>query len=308
MASNRHLPVIDSGKIDDLLDGKSEVDDSLEEKLGYEKPIFEIPTTNKLHISYSEISTWLECAFRHRLKYIDNINLDGPSEHTEFGQVIHDALEQYLKTKVMPNYADIKTQFNELLLKVTLKNPLNEKEWHDTIEPILEQAKVFLEETFPGWEYVAAEYELLEDIEDQKRKFKGFIDGIIKVPKKPRKGSKGPAPEGFDYYLIDWKTTGWGWSLDKKIDPNKTLQLVLYKYFWSKKMNVDISEIKCGFVLLKRTAKVKCEFVSVSVGEKSMQKGIDTINTMLGYIKKGFFPKNRSSCTYCVYKGTKYCV
>ena len=57
----------------------------------------------KDYISYSELSTWMECNYRHKLKYIDKIKLDGPSEHTEFGTLIHEILEEFLKTKKLLN-------------------------------------------------------------------------------------------------------------------------------------------------------------------------------------------------------------
>ena len=79
-------------------------------------------------------------------------------------------------------------------------------------------------------------------------KFKGFIDGIIKVPKK--RGT------GHVYWIIDWKTSGaWGWRRDKKQDLGMTAQLILYKHFWAKKHNIDLKDIRCGFILLKRGGK-----------------------------------------------------
>ena len=53
-------------------------------------------------------------------------------------------------------------------------------------------------------------------------------------------------------------------------------QLMLYKSFWSEKMELRSRDIACGFVLLKRGAKPGkvCELVPVSVGPKTLTRGI----------------------------------
>ena len=86
------------------------------------------------------------------------------------------------------------------------------------------------------------------------------------------------------------------------------MQLVFYKYFWSLKHNIPLSDIKTGFVLLKRTTKKdRCELVTVSVGEKTIQKALDTLEKFLGSIRLGLSSKNRDSCEYCVYHKTPNC-
>jgi hypothetical protein len=306
---SKKLPVIQSNtednsiSFDDLLSGKFDVTLSKELKL--------IPDVKKTHtkesISYSEISTWLECNWRHKLKYVEKIDLDGPSIHTEFGQVLHDMLEEYIKSRTMPLVATAKAmlteRFEKLKKTTAFEEELSKGNWHDAIEPILESVPKFLNEEFPGWEYVATEAELYEDIPDENvKKFKGFIDAVIKVPKNTKDG-------GYKYWIIDHKTTSWGWRFDKKNDPKKILQLVFYKYFWATKNNVPLKDVQCAFLLLKRTTKKeRCELVKVSVGDATVEKALKTLSQFLGMIKKGFAPKNRNSCKYCIYKGTEHCV
>ena len=75
-----------------------------------------------------------------------------------------------------------------------------------------------------GRECFDAEEQLYESVESKNISFKGFIDGIIKVPKK--------RGEGYNYWIIDWKTSGpYGWRRDKKQDLAMTAQLILYKDF-----------------------------------------------------------------------------
>lgn len=254
------------------------------------------------HVSYSEIASWMECAHRHKLKYLDEIKMeaDGPSEHTEFGQVAHDALEIFLKTRIMPSTESLKAQLSEMFSKLDNATKLKEADWHDTLDPILSEVPAFMDTTFGSdWKFVAAELPLMEAIDGHSHMFKGFIDAIIEG-----KNKRGETV----IYLLDWKTCSYFWPMQKRIDPKKTFQLVFYKHFYAKKMGIPLENIKTGFVLLRRSKKPgNCEFVPVSVGPKTLTKALETIDTMLGYVQKRMFPKNRDACTYCAFKNTEHC-
>ncbi len=47
----------------------------------------------KGHISFSEFKLWSECAFHHKLKYIDNLEGFTGSLYTIFGTAIHSVCE-----------------------------------------------------------------------------------------------------------------------------------------------------------------------------------------------------------------------
>ena len=116
--------------------------------------------------------------------------------------------------------------------------------------------------------------------------------------------------KGFEYWIIDWKTAqSYGWRREKKQDFSMLAQLVMYKHFWSKKHSIELKDIRCGFILLKRGGKPGrvCELVTVSVGPKSLEKGLKIMNSMVSSVRKGLFFKNRNSCTYCQFKDTEYC-
>ena len=143
---------------------------------------------------------------------------------------------------------------------------------------------------------------LYETIENKDLNFKGYIDGIIKVPKK-----KG---DGFVYWIIDWKTAqSYGWRRQKKQDILMTAQLILYKHFWSRKHSVELKDIRCGFILLKRGGKPGrvCELVTVSVGPKALATATKIMNSMIASVRRGLFLKNRESCRYCQFKDTEHC-
>jgi hypothetical protein len=160
----------------------------------------------------------------------------------------------------------------------------------------------FLDKTFPNWEVVKAEEELYEKISRKSMNFKGFIDAVIKVPKKNG--------DGYIYWILDWKTAGaYGWRREKKQDILMTAQLILYKHFWARKHNIELKDIRCGFVLLKRGGKLGkiCELVTVSVGPKTLSRGIKMMNNMISSVSNNIFLKNRDSCRYCSFKDTEYC-
>lgn len=203
--TKKHLKIIQtstenirtSDSIDSLLEGKTKI-----EPVGLD---FSAPTNMDYlsirgNISFSELSTWRTCAFRHKLKYLDKINggaLDGPSEHTEFGHVIHTALEVFLETRKMPSYDDIKVGLSYAFSELPNVASLKEEEWHGVIEPILSEVPAFMNETFgEDWKYVASEFPLMEPIDGHSHLFKGFIDGVITATNK--KGEE-------ITHLIDWK-------------------------------------------------------------------------------------------------------
>ena len=271
--------------------------------------------TGKPHVSFSEIKQWKECSYRHKLTYIDKIDMFQDSPYLHFGTAVHEGCESLLETKQVDRNKIIKVM-KEGWENAGFENPewyLKQPGWykHEPVETweqwannMWNEVVDFLDNQFPGWSCFKAEEELYEHIEDipVALKFKGFIDGVLKVPKK--------RGEGFNYWIIDWKTAGaWGWRRDKKQDLGMTAQLILYKHFWAKKHNIDLKDIRCGFVLLKRGGKPGkiCELVTVSVGPKTYDKGMKLMRSMIKTVDRGMFLKNRNSCKFCPYLDTIHC-
>jgi len=269
--------------------------------------------TNKPHVSFSEIKIWKECSYRHKLLYIDQVDVFEPSPYLDFGTAVHEGCETYLKTK--------KTDKEKLLCDIRsawAKHGFDNPEWYKRqpswykhvpvdewcqwAERMWDEVPKFLDETFPGWECFDAEEMLYESVENKDLNFKGYIDGIIQVPKK--------RGEGYNYWIIDWKTAGsWGWRREKKQDILMTAQLILYKHFWSRKHSIPLKDVRCGFILLKRGGKPGriCELVTVSVGPKTLDKGVKILNNMISSVRSGMYLKNRNSCKYCPFKDTSHC-
>lgn len=269
--------------------------------------------TGKPHVSFSEIKAWKECPYRHKLMHIDKIETFEESPYLHFGTAVHEGCESLIETKKVDRDGILKTM-KESWQKAGFEN----EEWYSKQpgwykhEPVTtwekwahnmwDEVVDFLDENFEGWECFKAEESLYEPIENKDMFFKGFIDGVLKVPKKRGKGH--------EYWLIDWKTASpRGWSRDKKQDLGMTAQLILYKHFWAKKHNVPLKDIRCAFILLKRGAKPGkiCSIVPVSVGPKTLTKGVKLMNSMLKSVRKGMYLKNRNSCKYCPFYNTEHC-
>jgi len=276
--------------------------------------------TNKGHVSYSEVRNWKECPFRHKLLYIDKIDTFEDSPYLDYGTIVHNACEHFLKTRELiidETVRDLRAAWEEkgfdspeFIQKQTARadsqgwkyrhNKIDD--WCDWATNCLNDLPEFMEKEFPGWETVAAEYPLMEQVyRDDTMKFKGFIDAIIKV--KDKRGN-------LKCFVIDWKTAGArGWNRDKQSSFLTLAQIALYKNYWSRKLNVDPKDIHCGFVLLKRGAKPgkTCQFLKMSVGPKTSAKADKLVSNMISTVRRQFFPKNREACKFCDFKNTTYC-
>jgi hypothetical protein len=268
-----------------------------------ENTSFQVLPTGKPHVSFSEVKLWKECSFRHGLVHIKKIDLSKPSPVLDFGTAVHASCEKYLLTREMS--PQIAFDHMEKAWKKHEGNPDFSSESlakaKVEVAQILSEVPTFLDTEFPNWEVVDAEHQLYEPVEGHPHAFKGFIDGVIKA-----KGKRGETI----YWILDWKTTVRGWFKEKRSDEMVKAQLALYKNYWCQKNpDVPFKDVRCGFVLLKKTAKPgeHCELFSVSLGDVPIKKSLKVVGNMLTSVKRGIAVKNRDSCTYCEYKNTEFC-
>ena len=169
----------------------------------------------KPHISFSELKDWSTCAFYHKLVHHDKLKGFKGNEYTAFGSAIHTVCEKKLLVETpFPEEDEFLAEFESQIKRleddaVSLDDKLvaNLRQQGAKILPFVENA---LNEYFPeGYEVVSTEEQIMEPIEGSKKKFKGFIDAVIKVPKK--------RGEGYNYWILDWKTAqSYGWRREKK--------------------------------------------------------------------------------------------
>lgn len=275
--------------------------------------------TGKPHVSFSEVKMWKECPWRHKLVHIDKLSVFEPSVHLDYGTIVHEGIENFLKTGVMDIEAvlkdlEVKWEENgydepENIEKQTLSaksqgwkyrhNTL--PEWKESATNSLKRLPSFMDENFGNWKTIEAEHQLYEEIQGAAgEKFKGFIDAIILSEVNGKKKA----------WIIDWKTSSArGWNRQKRQDFLMQAQLMLYKSFWSEKMELRSRDISCGFVLLKKNTKSEksVELITIPAGPSSMEKSQKLVRSAIKGIKAGLRMKNRDACKFCEFKDTNHC-
>ena len=257
---------------------------------------------NQKKISYSEFKTWSECPYRHKLIYIDKLPYYSGNEYTAFGTAIHEACEKKIPKQETDAYQVFQESFlRELRLLKEEGYDINSKlvqEMRSQAKSICDNVLDELKNHFPEFEVFSIEEELMQEIDDFNsygKKFKGFIDLVIKTPDD-------------NYHIIDWKTCSWGWNAQKKSDKIVNYQLTMYKHFFSKKHNIKPENIKTYFALLKRTAKRdNVEIFRVTSGEKKTNNCLSVLEKSVINIERGMAIKNRLSCKYCKFYKTENC-
>ena len=264
-----------------------------------EKVHLPVLPTGKPHISFSELATWLDCSWKHNLVYIQGLQTFDGNENTFFGGHVHEGCENYIKTGKM--------EIDPILVKISdtwnKRGYQDKDDWITSAARILTDVPTWMSTTFPNWEPIGAEiplYENLNHVGHDDVSWKGYIDAAIKY-----NNSRGKQL----IHILDWKTTNWGWKVEKLREFKTNAQVASYKIFWSRKFDVDMKDIKAGYVLLKRMAKqgASCQLIDVSVGPKMQQNVNEAIAKMVRSIKAGIKMKNRLSCEYCEFKGTEHC-
>ena len=165
-----------------------------------------------MHISYSELKTWAECTWRHKLEYLDKLKIFKGNEYTSFGKALHSVGEKF----VLEESSDISPEeyFETQFLNELKDLSINDKEIsfdEKLVSDMRKQGTALstkiipgLEEYFDTFEVVSVEEKLYENIDNSDLKFKGFIDLVVK--------------KDHMYYILDWKTCSWGWDSRRKND------------------------------------------------------------------------------------------
>ena len=250
------------------------------------------------HISYSELKDWAHCPFYHKLTRIDGIDGFTGNQYTAFGSAIHSVCEKKLLNEELTEDYFVK----ELKKNISeLEEPVDNKIVHDMMKQgnkIIPEIDDALNEYFDEFEVLAVELPLYEPIENEERKFKGYIDAVVATP------------DG-KVHIFDWKTCSWGWNAKKRSEPMVTYQLTLYKHFFCQKMKIDPKNVETHFALLKRTAKNEpVEFFRVTSGPRKTENALKLLNTAIYNIKNERYIKNKLSCTSgygCKFYKTEHC-
>ena len=278
----------------------------------WESKIKQSPSKNK-HISYSSISTYNKCPKLWELQYLRNAVPFTQNIYTCFGTAMHETIQEWLTVM----YHDKVKAANDINLHKLLyanlvkayKQGLAINGSHFSTPEELTQfwldGKHILDYlTKKRAAYFSTKTMMLAGVETllyQEIKpgvmFKGLIDLVFYHPVNDT------------WTIMDIKTSTSGWRDNQKKNPNLTAQVVLYKDYWGRKNNIKLSNIQCGFVLLKKVKTVgkSCQLIKVSSGPKTLEKSAKLVSSMISTVSKGMHLKNRDSCMFCEFKGTAHC-
>lgn len=201
----------------------------------------------KTHISFSEFSLFSQCGHKHLLVKYLKLAEEPPSIHLYFGNAIHAAIEHSINDNLGPEKRV--AMFRENFTKEMVNNMKGDPSFKE-MENFLEQGENILrilevEKIFDKYNIIAVEEALYENLFDNFY-FKGFIDLIVQDKKTG------------EYIIIDWKTSGESWDIDKKKkDEIFMCQMRFYKFFYARKHNIPLNKIQCRYVVLNRLKNKK---------------------------------------------------
>lgn len=208
-------------------------------------------------VSYSNISTFLQCQRKWKLTYIDKLDKKQDSVDTIYGTVMHETIQKFLAYYYSNTLTTLQNNKNELIDQYTtflmkgLDQGLNKQLQlpYETIEQylgygidLLKQFIPHVNKWFPksGVELEGTEIQLNVVEPNWNIRFNGYID-ILLHDKKNNK-----------YKIIDLKTSRTSWNDNQKNDEVKRLQLLLYKIFLAQLKSVPLQNIDIEFLILKK--------------------------------------------------------
>jgi hypothetical protein len=268
--------------------------------------------TNRRHISFSEFSLFNQCGHRHLLEKHLGILQQPLSIHLFFGNAIHSSIELSLKEKWSINQRI--DYFKASFSKDMMDNMKDTNDYKLNFHHFLIQGENILKfldlnKILDEYDLVSVEEPLYENI-FSRYFFKGFIDLVLKHKTTKR------------YKILDWKTSGEDWDVKKKKKDEIFLcQMRFYKFFWSKKNNIALSNVDCSYVVLNRLRKKKdpnsypgnIQTVDINSSEdeikyslEKLAKSIRMIHIEKKFPKVKFTMSERMGCMLCPLKGGKH--
>jgi len=276
-------------------------------------------------VSYSQYSTYSQCNYRWYLNYIKKESAFSHSIHTVYGTSMHEVIQKYLETMYEKSIKEadeidlLKMLQERLIENYKLAKQDNKSEHFSTKE----QIKEFLEDGSATLEwfkknrgrYFSKSYTklvgieipiLLPVLEDNPNIFlNGYIDFILYDEKDNK------------YTIYDIKTSTKGWQDKEKKDQLKINQLLLYKRFYAKAMNVPEENVDVKFFIVKRKVFSNPDFPIHRIQEFVPANGKKKVEgaylDLSKFVRECFddnakyntdriYEKNLDACKWCQYK------
>jgi hypothetical protein len=288
------------------------------------KPKININWAYQKAVSYSQYSIYSQCNYQWYLTYIKKESSFKPSIYLVYGTAMHETIQTYLQTMYdqsikVADEIDLSKLLEERLVanyKESISENNNEHfSTKEELKEFLSDGQITLDWfkknrgkyfSKKNTELVGIEIPILQPVlEDIPNVLmNGSIDFIIydKILKK--------------YTIYDIKTSTKGWTDYEKKDQTKINQILLYKRFYSKVMNVSEESIDVMFFIVKRKVFNHPDFPTYRIQEfvpsNGKRKVQEAINDFSNFIRECFTPeakynterlyaKNTNSCKFCPY-------
>lgn len=264
------------------------------------------------------------CQYSWYLSYVKKKKVFKPGIHLLYGTSLHEALQHYLKVMYddsikAADEIDLEAYFEDRMIenyKADISNNDNQhycekedfKEFINDGKTCLEwfkknRAKYFNKK---DTELVGIEIPILQSITDYSPNvlMQGYIDFILY------------SKSDDSYTIFDIKTSTRGWSDKEKKDKTKLSQILLYKHFYSKALNISEDKINVKFFIVKRKIYENADFpiprIQEFVPANKKKKVQEAFLSLENFIKECFTPqakyvedrvyvKNTAACKYCPY-------
>lgn len=288
------------------------------------KPKLDINWATQTPVSYSQYSIYSQCQYQWYLSYIKKESSFKPSIYLVYGTAMHETIQTYLQTMYdksgkAADELDLDKILEERLIENYKEGIQQNKDEHFSTK---EQLKEFLTDgqATLAWfkknrskyfsrktsELVGIEIPILLPVIDDIPGvlMNGSIDFIIYEKAVDR------------YTIYDIKTSTKGWSDYEKKDQTKINQILLYKRFYSKAMNIPEEQIDVKFFIVKRKVFNNPDYPTYRVqefapanGKKKVQTAFDDFSKFIResftpqakHQKDRVYPKNTNSCKFCPY-------
>lgn len=265
-------------------------------------------------ISYSQFSLFKQCQKNWFNRYVLKEESES-GDAANFGTSIHETIQNFLLVMYNQTIREAKkiNLFEDFGKRVITLSENIDAAFIEDGSNILEYFSDNFGKYFPkknhtliGIEF-PVEFKITEAIN-----FFGKIDILIKNE------------ETGKYIIYDLKTSYKGWSDKEKKDEIKISQLLLYKYFLSKQLNIDINDIEIKYLIMKRKIfesenapfkQKRFQEFSPASGKIKIKNVINEFNLFLDtcYNNDGTikikeevlqYANTPKSCTYCTHYKT----
>jgi len=267
---------------------------------------------DKIHISFSEFNLFNQCGHKHLVEKHLKLTEQAMTVHLFFGNAMHAVLEKSLKESI--GLSKRIEFFKRTFRKDMFDNMSDEPGFRQELDDYLKQGEDLLntlsiEKLFDKYKIISVEEPVFEHVFGEFY-FKGFIDLVVQE----RDTGK--------YVIIDWKTSGQKWNVKKKkADKNFLAQMRFYKYFWARKNNIALDDIKCEYTVLSRLKNKKkpesgCGGIqNVEVNStkeeifeslRSLARTVESIHINKRFPKVKKTGNEFMGCMFCKFKGGRH--